>query len=185
MAVEMGDAFPVHLQGIRLAYVMEQYRQPQYPSRIHETQGTEGVFPHAVAVMGMILGRLHHPVKFRKDYLCDTTVIGQPQYLRMGRTQQLHQFCLDPLFADLLQGRGQSADGFCRVLLDPIAKLGREPDGPQDTQGILTEPLPRISHTADPASLDICQAPKAVHQALMSVVGHGVDGQVPPLQVLP
>ena len=64
---------------------MEQHRKPQHLIRFHTAQGVQDMFPHAVAVMRMILRRLHCPVEFREKHFCDAGVIGCPQIVRVRR----------------------------------------------------------------------------------------------------
>ena len=55
---------------------------------------------------------------------------------------------------------------------------------PQNAQTVLPEPLLGHAHAADEAALQILLPAEPVHHAGVRVVGHGVDGEIPPGQVL-
>ena len=76
-------------------------------------------------------------------------------------------------------------DGRLRVLVDSEAQLGRESDCPQDPEGVLGKTGLRIPYAAYKTCPKVLHPMEAVHQSLPVVIGHGVDGEVPPCQVLP
>ena len=61
----------------------------------------------------------------------------------------------------------------------------RKPVQPQDAQSVLGEPLMRCAHRPQDAVLQIILPAEGVDEPLFFVVGHGVDGEIPPGKVLP
>ena len=72
-----------------------------------------------------------------------------------------------------------------RGRVDGKAKPGCEAVQPQDAQRVLGEPLAGHTHRPYDAALQVGLPAKGVHKALFFIVGHGVDGKIPPGQVLP
>ena len=58
-----------------------------------------------------------------------------------------------------------------------------EPVQPQDTQSILGEPPVRCAHRPQDAALQVGLPAEGVDEPLFFVVGHGVDGEIPPGKV--
>ena len=56
---------------------------------------------------------------------------------------------------------------------------------PQDAQRVLPEAHARVSHAADNALPQILLPAEGIHQPAFRMIGHGVDGEIPPGQVLP
>ena len=69
--------------------------------------------------------------------------------------------------------------------VDGKAEPRREPVQPQDAQGILFKAGGGVAHGPQDALLQVLLPPKGVDKPLGIVVGHGIDGKVPPGQVLP
>ena len=67
-----------------------------------------------------------------------------------------------------------------RGRVDGKAKPRCEPVQPQDAQRVLGEPLVRHAHSPQDAALQIGLPAKGVHKTLFCIVGHGVDGKIPP-----
>ena len=59
------------------------------------------------------------------------------------------------------------------------------PKKPQDAQRVLGEPLAGHTHRPYDAALQVGLPAKGVHKAFLFIVGHGVDGKIPPGQILP
>ena len=72
-----------------------------------------------------------------------------------------------------------------RGRVDGKAKPRCEPVQPQDAQRVLGEPLAGHAHGPQDAALQIGLTAKGVNETLFFIVGHGVDGKIPPGQVLP
>ena len=98
--------------------------------------------------------------------------------------QQLVQLLPDPLGRNapqplpLLQGgrRGGGVEGQFFLRAEAVQ--------PQDAQPVLLKAAGRLAHRAHhPADQQVLPAPKGVDEALGLVVGHGVDGKIPPGQV--
>lgn len=77
----------------------------------------------------------------------------------------------------------RNADGLPCPFLDGKAQLRRKTHGPEDAQSILGKTLQRIPHTADHFFLHILLTAEQVHQPLLLIVGHGIDREIPPLQI--
>ena len=56
---------------------------------------------------------------------------------------------------------------------------------PQDTQCILGKPLLRLTHRPQQTVLQVFLPAKGVYQTLGLIIGHGVDGKIPPGKILP
>ena len=69
--------------------------------------------------------------------------------------------------------------------VDGKAEPRREPVQPQDAQGILFKAGGGVAHGPQDALLQVLLPSKGVDEPLGIVVGHGIDGKVPPGRVLP
>ena len=68
--------------------------------------------------------------------------------------------------------------------VDGHAELGGEATGSQDAQCIFGKARRRIAHAAQHAALHVVQAVEGVDDPARGMVGQGVYGEVPPLQIL-
>ena len=98
--------------------------------------------------------------------------------------------CSDGMFSQgewqlLSIARAAAADPAVLLLDDGKAKPGCEAVQPQDAQRVLGEPLAGHTHRPYDAALQVGLPAKGVHKALFFIVGHGVDGKIPPGQILP
>ena len=71
-----------------------------------------------------------------------------------------------------------------RGRIDGKAQHRREPQSPQNAQGILLKAAVWVSHAAQDAPLQVLPSAEGVPQLSPEVQRHGVDREVPPRQVL-
>ena len=105
--------------------------------------------------------------------------------LRPGGEEDLFQLGLDPLPGDLVQHPGVPGQGGGRLRLQGKAQLGGEADRPQQPQAVLPEAPVRVPHAADQPRSQVGLPSEGVRYGPVPGQGHGVDGKVPPGQVLP
>ena len=134
---------------------------------------------YIIAMVKVILGRCHHPVKFREEYLCHACFIQGAQFLRVAGNQELYQFCLYPLLADIGKVPCKGRDYFFGAPFYGKAKLRGKTDSPHQAQGILRKTLYGVAHTLDFLVFQVPGSAKRVHQAFFVIVCHSVDGKVP------
>ena len=173
----------VHGKNRGFPYVVEQGGAPQFRLRRDSLQGVEAVLPHVVAVVVISLVKAHHGQHLRPEHTDDLREL--PQYLRRALpAQQFQQLRLNALGGDVPQQFPVPADGCRRFRFDGKAQHRREPQSPQDTQGILVKSLSRLPYAAQDTLPQVLPASEGVPDGAISAHGHGVDGEVPPPQVL-
>ena len=179
----MIDSVLIGCNGIGLPYIMEQHCKTQYLVWTDLTHGMQNVLSHRIAMMGMILVRSHADIKFRKNDLRNPRFICNPQIIRMGRGHQLYKLRLNPLCTDILQIRCKHPDSIRRLGFNFISELCRKTYRTHHPQSILRKTFYRIPYAADHPLLKIPRSVKRIHQSLFVVVGHGVNGEIPPFQI--
>ena len=100
------------------------------------------------------------------------------------RRQQLPDLGEDPLRrngTEVLPRRGEGSSG---LRLDGKAQHRRKAQPPEDAQGVLPEAPRRFPHAADAPRRQVLPAMEGVPQLPPEGEGHGIDGEVPPGQVL-
>ena len=183
MAFEMVHPVFIRRTALRFSHIMEKHRPAQNLVRRNITHTHKGMFSHAAAVMGIVLRRLHQPVKFRQDHFCDPCFPRRLQIFRTVGNQQFCQFHRNPFRADMLQRRRKFPDCLFRLPVDAETQLRAEPDRPQDPQRIFPEPFLRNTHTADCFTLQIPHSSVQIHQPGLIVVRHRIDRKIPALQI--
>ena len=133
----------------RFPHVMKEHGKPQNLIPFDILKRQERMARHIVLVVRGILLYPHHGVPLRQDHFGDSQLVCVLNSLRMGGNEQLHQFCLNPLRADLLQGRCKFSHRLRSLLLNREIKLGGKAHCTQNSQSVLRKSLLRITHTAD------------------------------------
>ena len=153
VAFKMIDAGLIRCAARRFCNVVEQHRPAQNRICRNVLQSGNRVLTDIIAVVRIVLRRFHQFIKLRQHNLCNTRLIDGLHILRPLRYQQFIQFHTDPLGADFFKRRRECYDGIqcCRIEFE--AELCGKAEGTQDPQCILTEPLGRISDTADDFAL--------------------------------
>ena len=166
-----------------LANIMEQHGQPQFRFRRHGIQRMERVLPHIVAVVDIILGKVHHRQDLRPKYAHH--IRKGPQHNRgICPRQQPQQFFPNTLRSDLLQQAPAAVQPLCSSILQFKSQHGSKAHSPEDPQRIFTEPLFRLSHAAQQSRMQIHSPAKGIPQIPPAVHRHGIDREIPPPQVL-
>ena len=104
---------------------------------------------------------------------------------RLWCGQKLVQLLLDALCRYTVEVGGQL---LCRRLggfVDGKAEPGRKAVEPQDAQGVLPEAAQRLTDRPHHAPGKVFPPAEGVTQTLLGAVGHRIDGEVPPGQILP
>ena len=183
MAVEVAPALPVQEKGVRLAQVVEEHgpaedrrgrRGPHRPGR---------VLPDVIAVVDAPLVKAHRG-RYLRQYHAQHVRIGPQDRFRVRAAEDARQLLPDPLRGDVLQEGRAGAKGPVRPRLDGEAQPGGEAQAPEDAQRVLAEALFRLPHRPEEAPLQVLPAAEGVGERPPQVQGHGVDGEVPPGQVL-
>ena len=183
VAVEVAVSLLIHCKAVWLANVVKQHGQPQFGLLLHRRQGVEGVLPHVIAVVAIPLVKSHHRQDLRPEDADDVGI--RPQDLRrLIPRRQLFQLRPDALRGDVPQQFPVPVDGRRRVRMDGKAQLGGEPRSPEDPQGVLVEPAVRVPHAPEDARRQVLPPPQGVLELPRRIQRQGVDGEVPPPQVL-
>ena len=142
-----------------------------------------GVLEHIVYMVLRHLGASLHGHKLRQH---------EGQYIDAGHKRIVNVVAADEalqLTVDALAGHfpqealagDHSVEG---GRVDGHAELGGEATGSQDAQCIFGKTRRRIAHAAQHAALHVVQAVEGVDDPARGMVGQGVYGEVPPLQIL-
>ena len=173
--------------GRRLADVVQQGGEEQrlVPRREHRrgVHGAQRVGPQVVA--GHLRLR-HAPLRrqVRRQGLQEARLLEQPQPARRrGRGQQALQFAAPTLGRHVAQQGRRILDGAARARLQVEAQDGRQPDRPQEAQRVLVEADGRVADRADETPRQVRATVVRIDQAV-GPVGHGIDGEVAPGEVL-
>ena len=150
---KMIDAGLIRCAARRFCNVVEQHRPAQNRICRNVLQSGNRVLTDIIAVVRIVLRRFHQFIKLRQHNLCNTRLIDGLHVLRSLRDQQFIQFHTDPLGADFFKRRRECYDGIQCYRIEFEAELCGKAEGAQDPQCILTEPLGRISDTADDFAL--------------------------------
>ena len=183
VAVKMALALLICRKAVWLSDIMEQQGQPQFRLRPHRRQGVEGVLPHVIAVVAIPLVKSHHRQDLRPEDADDVGI--RPQDLRrLIPRRQLFQLRPDALRGDVPQQLPVPVDGVRRGRMDSKAQLGGKPRSPENPQGVLVEPAVRVPHAPEDARRQVLPPPQGVLELPRRIQRQGVDGEVPPPQVL-
>ena len=184
VSVKVAHPLPVHGTAPRLPHVVEQGRQPQPRLRRDPLQSPDTVGVDVIAVVGIALVKAHGGSQLGQHLPGEDLRAVQQHPARRRAADQPLQLLRHPLPGDAgqLGGAGSHAGG--RPLLQPEVQLGSEPQGTQQTQGVLTEAALRLPHAADDPRRQVGPASEGVSQA-GGLPGHSVYGEVPAGQILP
>jgi len=102
---------------------------------------------------------------------------------RCRSSQQTAQLLRDALFGHAVQMAAERSGRLPGGRVDGKAEPGREPVEPQDAQGVFLEPALRLPHRPHDAGGKVVLPAERVDEPFFGVIGHGVDGEIPPGQV--
>ena len=184
VAVKVSHPRLVYGEAGGFAYVVEQGgAAEEIVLRRDRRQGVEAVLPHIVAVVAVPLVQAHHVQQFRPEDPCRLRK-GPQGFCRKGALEQFAELRPDPFHGDFPQKTPLPAEGCRRVRMDGKAQFRQEPQAPEDPQGILLEPLIRIPYAPEEPRLQIRPAAQRIPQFPGQIHRHGVDGKVPPAEIL-
>ena len=184
MAIGMAHALPVEGEAFGLSAVVQQHGQAQYLGGGHGIHGVEGVFPHIIAVIGGALVKAHHGRKPWQHPGDDVMVF--PQHApRALPTQKPGQLGADALCRHAGKVASPGVDSLGRAFFNAQPVDRRKPQRPQHAQRVLVKAALSLAHAADHPCAQILLPAEGIHQPLCGMIGHGVDGEIPPGQVLP
>ena len=103
---------------------------------------------------------------------------------RAGGQQQAVQFGIQPLGADGVQCLPGGESSFGGGGIQRKAQLGGKPQRPQNAQRVLGKAVGRCADAPHDACRQIAATAVQINDALAGGVGHGVDGEIPPRQIL-
>ena len=183
MAVKVPHAVFVQGEAVGLSHIVEQGRKAQALLRRDGVQGVEGMLPEVIAVVGIPLAKTHHGGKLRPEDPEDLR--KRPQHRRRpGPEQQLSNLCQDPFRRDDGEIPPRRREGGGGLRLDGEIQHRREAKPPEDAQGVLPKAPRRLSHAADTPLFQILPPAEGVPQLPPQGEGHGVNGEIPPGQIL-
>ena len=143
----------------------------------------EGMLPHIVAVVGISLVKAHHGQDLRQRSACRFRILPQDRR-RIRAAQQLGQLLADPLRRNVPQQfpavRQRRAGG----RFDGKAQHRRKPQAAQDSEGILGKAPFRLAHAAQDSRFQIRPSSEGIIQRSPQIRRHGIDGKIPPGQIL-
>ena len=139
---------------------------------------------YVVTVVGIILLRFHTSVKLGQNNFCNARLPGSPQLFRVGGHRQLCQLHGNPLRADKPQPLRKLTDCRRSLFFYFISQLGGKTHRPHHAQGVLRKTLSGVAHASDYLIFNILKTAELIHKPRLFIVGHGVDCEVSPFQVL-
>ena len=179
----MAPAVAVLPEHGRLAHVMQQCRPPQRQLRRYGGGDRRNMGEKIVAVVGRMLVKVQ-----RRPQLRNRRRHNPPepeQILPSRRGQQAAHLLKNPFPGQRVQQRGQTLHGRHGGHVRRQGKPGRKPGAPQNPQGVLPEAGLRVPHRPQNAPAQVLPAAEGVGKAPGGGISHGVDGKVPPGQILP
>ena len=182
MAVEVSGAALIHKKGGGLAHIVKERRQPQGGLWRHLFHRFYQMGVHIPGVVGIFLVKSHRGGQLGHNFTHGLWKVQQdPASTRTA--EQTEKLPADALPGHHGQPRRLSPDGLGGVRMDGKVQLSGQPKSPEDAQSVLLKAALRLSHAADEPGLQVGPAAETVCQPVL-VPGHGVDGKVPPGQVL-
>ena len=97
--------------------------------------------------------------------------------------QKLYKLCLDTLCTDMLQVPRHPRQCRFRILLHSKTKLCGKTHCTEHTKGILCKTFYRITDTTDDLPIDILHSAKQIHQSMLRMISHGVNGKISSFQI--
>ena len=178
------------LKGHRAPPVLPGLGRLQVPQALERQQGMGQDSP--LGVEDLRLRRVLHRRHFGEQQPQQPGRLPQPHQpprRRRKPPQELrpHHLRRDPRLSARGQAyhlRGLSYHRLPGVRFDLEPQLARQPQPPQNPRGVLLEPLPRIANRPDHVRAQVLLPSVGVEQVALQRQGHGVDGEVPPSQVL-
>ena len=143
----------------------------------------ENMLSDCIAMVGIVLLRLHALVELRQELFRDPRLPGCPEEFRPVRHQRLLKLIPYSLGTDPPQIRRKLRSRFESGAVDLIAQLRAETDGSHDPQRVFRKALPRISDRADDSLLQVLLSAEQIDQAAFPVIRHRVDRKIPSLKV--
>ena len=160
VALEVPPAAAVREEAGGLADVVEQHGQPQHRLRRDPLHRPDRVLVHVPEVVRRALVKAPQGLQLRDDH-----------------REDLRKFPEHP-------PGPRPAEELQKLRKNPLGSHQPEPF-PENPQRVLPEPPVRVPHAADDPRRQVLPAPEAVGDSLLRGPGHGVDGEIPPGQVLP
>jgi hypothetical protein len=173
---------------VRLADVVQERGEPDDRAVRGRVDAPDRVAPEVLAG-DFVLTDAALPVQLGQDHRQQPCFGHQTQPDRgPRRPEKLEQLGTDPFAGEVGAKIGVAADRGERLRLDLEPERGRQPDRTNHPQGVLAEAPVRISDRPQDACREVLAAPEQVDEprrvARRATPGQGVDGEVPPRQVL-
>ena len=167
----------------RLGNVVKKHGDPEKPVILDLRKAFQDVLAYVAAVMGGILLCFHAGIKFRKKFPGKACLPGCPEVIRMIGYQKLYKLCLDTLCTDMLQVPRHPCQCRFRILFHSKTKLCGKTHRPEHTKSILCKTFHRITNATNDLPIDILHSAKQIHQSMLRMISHGVDGKISSLQI--
>ena len=183
MAVKMAYAPFVQRKALGLAQIVQQHGPPQHRLRRRGVHRMGRVAPDVIAVVAVVLLKPHTGQDLRQHH---TQHLGFLRQHPSGvfSAQQLCQFLPYPFRRHIPQIAALLPQGTVGVLLDGKAQRGGKPQRPQDPQRVLGKAALRLPHAPQHFRLNVLLPAEGIEERSPHIHGHGVDGQIPPGQIL-
>ena len=183
MPHEMSHAAAIQGKALWLAHIVKQHGPPKQRFRPDGVQRMEGMLPRIVAVVGISLVKAHHGQDLRQRSACRFRILPQDRR-RIRAAQQLGQLLADPLRRNVPQQFPAARQRRAGGRFDGKAQHGRNPQAAQDSQGILGKAPFRLAHAAQDSRFQIRPSFEGIIQRSPQIRRHGIDGEIPPGQIL-
>ena len=162
---------------------MKKHGDTEKPVILDFCKTFQNVLSHGIAMMRGILLGFHTGVKFRKKFPGKTCLPGGSEIIRMIGYQKLYKLCLDTLCTDMLQIPRHPRQCRFRIFLHSKTKLCGKTHCTEHTKGILCKTFYRITDTTDDLPIDILHSAKQIHQSMLRMISHGVNGKISSFQI--
>ena len=166
-----------------LSDIVQEHRPAQHRLRRHRRRAAHQMLPDGMAVVWIVLFKAHGGENFRQKH-ADHLRIRQQHRSGPVPAEELRHLLAQPLRRDPPQPRRAAPQAPRRLLPDGKAKTRGKAQRPHHAQRIFAEAAVRLAHAADHPARQILPPAEHVHECSAPVERHGVDGEIPPCEVI-
>ena len=182
VSIKMPLALAVQCKCTGLSCIVQQRRPTQGQVPFHMLHHMGGVGVNIVSMVVAMLVKAHQGSQFR-DHLGNDRRKGQ-QILSLRQQEKFAQLLKNPFPGQILHQGCQVKHGFPGFFLHLQPKPHGKAHASQNPQAVLLKPLFRLAHRPEDAIFQILRPAKGIAQTTQGGIGHGVDGEIPPGQIL-
>jgi translation initiation factor IF-2 len=183
MREEMTAPVFIHRETARLGKIVEKQGQTNLRYRVRVRYGVNAVLPHVVLMEGATLRKTDSGQDLGNQNADNVGKLRQ-DVTDVPTAKHPHKFRKNALGSDGEKQFLVSVDRRLRLFFNVKSQHGGKAHGAQDPYRILIESCIGIADGADPSFFQIATSAEKVPKAFFGVIHDGVDGEIPPLQIL-